>query len=54
MVHYEWGLKIWDIAAGVIIAREAGLTVRLEEGPIGTNVLAAAAGDIDRILGAIK
>lgn len=53
-LYYEWGLKVWDIAAGVLIAREAGLTVRLEEGPIGTNVLAAAAGDIDRILGAIK
>ncbi|GAB3299391.1 inositol monophosphatase [Epidermidibacterium keratini] len=29
--YYEWGVHLWDVAAGALIASEAGLDVRLPE-----------------------
>lgn len=44
--YYESGLHAWDIAAGALIAREAGCVVRSVEGPdeYSGTLLAAAPG----------
>ncbi|MFZ2292623.1 MAG: inositol monophosphatase family protein, partial [Corynebacterium casei] len=46
--YYEHGVKIWDVAAGIVIAREAGAQVRVPEvweknSARGTLVWAASA-----------
>ena len=41
------GLRIWDVAAGVVIAREAGLEVKLwEEQTASVHVIAGSADDV--------
>ncbi len=45
--YYERGLAPWDLAAGVLIASEAGAVVRsLDEHPVGAGSLMAAAPGI--------
>jgi myo-inositol-1(or 4)-monophosphatase len=40
------GLRLWDVAAGVVIAREAGLQVRLWQEGAATHVVAGSALDV--------
>ena len=40
------GLRLWDVAAGVVIAREAGLQVRLWQEGAATHVIAGSALDV--------
>jgi myo-inositol-1(or 4)-monophosphatase len=40
------GLRIWDVAAGVVIAREAGLSVRLWHEGVSVHVIAGSAQDV--------
>ena len=44
----SWGsaLRIWDVAAGVVLAREAGLDVRLWEEGTSIHVIAGSAEDL--------
>lgn len=52
--YYEAGLKMWDIAAGALIAREAGAVVTgLDGKPAGPEMLLAAAPGIAAELGAL-
>jgi len=50
--HYEAGLEAWDLAAGEIIAREAGATVRVLDGliPGWPTVVVSAPGLEDRLV----
>jgi myo-inositol-1(or 4)-monophosphatase len=41
---YEAGLEPWDLAAGEVIAREAGATVKVIEGPVPGVATVVAAG----------
>lgn len=40
------GLRMWDVAAGVVLAREAGLDVRLWEEGTSVHVIAGSADDL--------
>lgn len=40
------GLKLWDVAAGVVVAREAGLEVRLWQEGVSVHVIAGSATDV--------
>ena len=40
------GLRIWDIAAGVVIAREAGLDVKLWEEQSSVHIIAGSPDDV--------
>lgn len=40
------GLRIWDVAAGIVLAREAGLDVRLWEEGTSIHVIAGSADDL--------
>jgi myo-inositol-1(or 4)-monophosphatase len=40
------GLRIWDVAAGIVFAREAGVSVRLWEEGTSIHVIAGSAGDL--------
>ncbi|HET8978970.1 MAG TPA: inositol monophosphatase family protein [Solirubrobacteraceae bacterium] len=53
--YYERGVKPWDICAGGLIARRAGLAVReLEAGEAGPKgVVAAPPGLLDELLGLV-
>lgn len=42
--HYEFGLNAWDLAAGALICREAGMVVSGDEGGEPGLVLAASPG----------
>ena len=45
--YYERGLAPWDLAAGVLIAQEAGASVgSLDDGPVGAGAVVAAAPGI--------
>jgi myo-inositol-1(or 4)-monophosphatase len=49
--YYERGLKPWDLAAGALIAREAGASVTdLDGGPARQEMTLAAAPDLAEIL----
>ena len=50
--YFEYGLNIWDIAAGLIIVQEAGGKVSDLEGnfPSGDFVIAASPTIHDRLL----
>jgi myo-inositol-1(or 4)-monophosphatase len=55
--YYEHGLKVWDCAAGALIAAEAGARVLLPEAGEsdgGSLVLAAAPGIVDELLSALS
>jgi myo-inositol-1(or 4)-monophosphatase len=43
------GLRLWDVAAGVVIAREAGLQVRLWQEGAATHVVAGSALDVQEL-----
>jgi myo-inositol-1(or 4)-monophosphatase len=43
------GLRFWDVAAGVAIAREAGLQVRLWQEGAATHVVAGSARDVQEL-----
>ena len=49
--YYERGVKAWDIAAGTLICRRAGLAVRTLEpaGKLPAGVVVAAPGLIDEL-----
>jgi len=40
------GLRIWDVAAGVVVAREGGLDVRLSHEGASVHVIAGSAEDV--------
>lgn len=40
------GLRIWDVAAGVVLAREAGLEVRMWEGGASVHLIVGTADDL--------
>lgn len=40
------GLRIWDVAAGVVLVRESGLEVRLWEAGPKLHIVAGSAGDL--------
>jgi myo-inositol-1(or 4)-monophosphatase len=56
--YYEHGLQVWDAAAGVLIAAEAGARVLspAQKGPAGSAelVVAAAPGIADELLAALQ
>ncbi len=56
--YYEHGLQVWDAAAGVLIAAEAGARVLspAQRGPAGSAelVVAAAPGIADELLAALQ
>ncbi len=55
--YYEHGIKVWDCAAGALIAAEAGARVLLPEAAAsadGSLVLAAAPGIVDELLAALR
>lgn len=53
--YYEHGLHVWDCAAGVLIAAEAGARVWLPEPGTGAGpVVAAAPGIADELLAALQ
>src|SRR5262245_25129500 len=41
--YYERGLSLWDLAAGALVAAEAGATVQSLDGPVGAGGLVVAA-----------
>jgi myo-inositol-1(or 4)-monophosphatase len=51
-VYYERGLKAWDLAAGALLCRRAGLEVVLLDPvpPLPSGVLVAPAGLAERVL----
>jgi myo-inositol-1(or 4)-monophosphatase len=52
--YYERGLKPWDLAAGLLVATEAGATVTGLHGPVGDDMVVAAGaavhGDVHALL----
>lgn len=48
---YEAGLKPWDFAAGLLVAREAGAGHRELDGPVDVPTLVVAAGTLLETLG---
>jgi myo-inositol-1(or 4)-monophosphatase len=42
--YYQHGVKAWDMAAGALIASEAGARVEATDGPQGSLVVATSAG----------
>jgi len=42
--YWERGLGPWDVAAGALVAREAGATVSGDDGSTGSLVVAAGPG----------
>jgi myo-inositol-1(or 4)-monophosphatase len=49
--YYEEHLNSWDLAAGVLIASEAGaITSNVNGGPAGTDATVAAAPGVHRAL----
>ena len=42
--YYEYGVHCWDIAAGVVIVREAGGTCTHPAGEVGGGVLSHTSG----------
>ncbi len=51
--HYEFGLNAWDLAAGALICREAGMVVSGDQGTVPGLVIASApalAGDLTSLL----
>jgi myo-inositol-1(or 4)-monophosphatase len=43
------GLRMWDVAAGVVLAREAGLVVRLWEQGTSIHLIAGSADDLQEL-----
>ena len=54
--YYERGVKAWDIAAGTLICRRAGLVVRTlaAEGGLPAGVAVAAPGLIDELMALVE
>lgn len=46
-------LRLWDVAAGVVIAREAGLSVRTSSQGASTHVIAGSALDVQEFAGVV-
>jgi myo-inositol-1(or 4)-monophosphatase len=49
--YFERGLKVWDVAAGSLVAQRAGLAVRTlrQRGPDPAGVITAPPGMIDEL-----
>ncbi|MCW3038215.1 MAG: inositol monophosphatase, partial [Solirubrobacterales bacterium] len=54
--YYEWGVKPWDISAGVLLCAASGLEVRSLAGDdvLPTGVLVAAPGIAADLLGRVE
>ena len=54
--YFEAGLNRWDIAAGALIAAEAGVVVRglVDDDPHGSVLVAAAPGIVDALVAELR